>query len=75
MSDIYTHCGRYRCPNCGETRRLEACIDVTFTRVPLDSDGDFNALSGRLYDTEIGDIQCLNCLSEATPMAFEVEDP
>jgi hypothetical protein len=36
-------------------------MTVLYSRVPLDDDGDFNAFTGRLLDTEILSIVCDAC--------------
>lgn len=52
---------RYRCPECCETRRLEAEVTAYYTRVSLDADGDFNAFNGKLSDAEVVAVSCGHC--------------
>jgi DNA-directed RNA polymerase subunit RPC12/RpoP len=52
---------QYRCPECGETHRLEAEMTALYTRVSLDADGDFSAFNGKLSETEIVAVSCGHC--------------
>lgn len=52
---------QYRCPECGEIRRLEAEVTAHYTRVSLDADGEFNAFNGKLSDAEVVAVSCDAC--------------
>ena len=62
-----------KCPHCGE-ESLRATVTVTYTNVPLATDG-YSCMEGTIADDEISRITCMNCKKEVPVEHYYEESP